>query len=369
MKMAMIAGLATAVPEHVLEQEEAQTFASQHFGWPEREAKRMSSVFTHAGVHRRYLGAPLAWLTTHHSFAERNARYQEVASALARAASQAALVDAGMSADDISALIFVSSTGIATPSLDTNLITDLGMRPNVKRMPLWGLGCAGGAAGLARAADWADVHEGGSVLLVCVELCSLTFIASDQSKRNLIGAALFGDGAAAVIVCGESSSKCRSRRLVATVMGSHSHLFPDSRDIMGWDVREEGLGVIFSRDIPSLVEREMAGQIKQLLEENSLTRDDLDLFIAHPGGAKVLTAYQRALACPPDWLTDAAGVLADYGNMSSPTVLFVLARTLAHSSDEHPHPRNAALAALGPGFCCEQVLLRLTANSYTNCIV
>lgn len=352
-----IASVGTAVPPYTVTQEQAKEFARAHFAMSQREAQRLLPVFDHAGVKQRQLGAPLEWLQEQRDFAQKNERYQYAASALARDAVLAALDASPYEAKDVDALLYVTSTGIATPSLDVRLISDLGLRSDVLRMPIWGLGCAGGAAGLARAADFARAHPGSVVMVVCVELCSLTFIGTDRSTQNLVGTALFGDGAAAAIVVGDDRAPAGD---AVRVLAARSHLFADSEDIMGWDVRTEGLAVIFSRDIPTLVEREMAAQVDAMLATHNLSRQDLSHFIAHPGGAKVLTAYQKALACPSTWLRHAASVLADHGNMSSPTVLFVLQRALADRRDSaDQEPGYGVLAALGPGFSCEQVLLAL----------
>lgn len=358
--MPVIVSVETAVPPHPLPQELAKAFAREHFSMSLRDATRLLPVFDHAGVSQRYLGAPLDWLQSPHGFAEKNERYQTVAAAIASEAATKALAQTPFAPTDIDAVLYVTSTGIATPSLDVKLITALGLRNDVSRLPIWGLGCAGGAAGLARAADWTRAHPDHVVLLVCVELCSLTFIGSDHSTRNLVGAALFGDGAAAAIVVGTDRAASAGLTIGADILGARSFLFSDSQDIMGWDVTDEGLAVVFSRDIPTLVEKEMAEQVDAMLALHGLDRRDLAHFIAHPGGAKVIAAYARALDCPIDWLRHAASVLSDYGNMSSPTVLFVLSRAIAERREHLAAPRQyGILAALGPGFSCEQVLLSM----------
>jgi len=366
--MCFIAALGTALPDFSLPQEEAKRFARHHFAMSDRDADRLLPVFDHAGVHHRHLGATLEWLEAKPSFAQKNERYQTIAAQLAFAAASCALLKTQYEATDIDALIYVTSTGIATPSLDVHLITDLGLRDNVARLPLWGLGCAGGAVGLARAADWTQAHPDSVVLVVCVELCSLTFISDDRSTRNLVGAALFGDGAAAAILVGEARADRAhtpysetGQVAPARVIGARSHLFADTRDIMGWDIRDEGLAVVFSRDIPTFVTKELGAQVAAMLEQFGLTRNQLVQFIAHPGGAKVLTAYAKALDCPDQWLHHASAVLSQHGNMSSPTVLFVLERVLEERRAAHEPPPQGygILAALGPGFSCEQILLAL----------
>lgn len=347
--MPSIVSVATALPSHTVEQAQARDFVARLFGSHSRDVERMLSIFDHAQICRRHLAAPPEWFARPHGLKEKNALYQEVAKDLGTRAAAGAIAHTGLNAHDIDAIVFVSSTGLATPSLDVTLAARLGCRPDVTRIPLWGLGCAGGAAGIARASEYVAAHPDRVALVVAVELCSLTFVWGDWSRNNLVGTALFSDGAAAAIVAGDGTPQSPAR---PRVVGSLSHLFPDTQDVMAWDVRDDGLGVIFSRDIPLLVEQEMGGQIDTLFRKFGENRGRLSGLILHPGGPKVLDAYARSVGVPPVWLEDSRHVLQEYGNMSSPTVLFVLERSLRRKA-----PGLSVLAALGPGFSCEQVLL------------
>ncbi|HUF47368.1 MAG TPA: 3-oxoacyl-[acyl-carrier-protein] synthase III C-terminal domain-containing protein [Vicinamibacterales bacterium] len=341
-----VAGIATAVPACILPQANARAFARGFFADSFDDIDRLLAAFDHTGIERRYLARPLEWYREPRSFPEKNAVYREAALELGERASRGALTSAGVKPGDIGALLFVSTTGLSTPSLDSHLIQRLGLPATTVRLPVWGLGCAGGAAGLARAANLA-VALGAPVLLVAVEICSSTFVHSDRSKANLIATALFGDGAAAVVVTPGSGG--------AEVLSGHSHLVEASEDVMGWTLADEGLQVVFSRDIPQIV-RGLAGDVAAAAARRAGVQPaDVSRFIFHPGGAKVLAAYRETFGLTTDGLRHAASVLADYGNMSSPSVLFVLERFLA------AEPRSgepALLLALGPGFSAESVVLR-----------
>lgn len=358
----MIAAVETAVPPYIVTREEAKEVARQLFASSFRDLDRLLPVFDHAAIEKRHFCVPLEWFTTPKSFQEKNETYQKAAVELGTKAAAAALDKAQIQAQEVDAIFFVSSTGIATPSLDVPIAQALSLREDVKRMPLFGLGCAGGASGLARASDYIKAHPEDIALLIAVELCGLTFVHGDHSKSNLIGTALFSDGAAAALIIGEERIANTGLNLHGPrIVGSKSQLWPNSEAVMGWDVRDEGLSVIFSRDIPSLVRREMADQVSQLLDDYQITRHELSAFIAHPGGAKVLEAYQTALSIPESWLDAAREVLSSYGNMSSPSVLFVLKKMLEQMPKTlSTTAKYGILAALGPGFSCEQVLLEFT---------
>jgi len=343
---ARIAAVATAVPDHELRQADARAFARAFFERDFKDIDRLLDAFDHTGIETRQLARPLEWYAEPHGFPEKNAVYRQHALALAEAAARKALAACGLDAADLGGLLFVSTTGLSTPSLDGRLIQQLGMRRSAVRLPVWGLGCAGGAVGLGHAAGLA-VALGEPVLLVAVEICSVTFVHGDRSKSNLIATALFGDGAAAVVVTPGGGG--------AEVLGRHSHLVDDSEDVMGWTIRDEGLQVVFSRSIPQIVRSLAIEFVRDAASAVHVDRSDLTRFVFHPGGAKVLAAYQDAFGLSQQQLRHAAGVLRDHGNMSSPSVLFVLERFLR---DEPPAGRPAFLMALGPGFSAESVMLR-----------
>lgn len=332
-----LVSLATAVPPHVLEQNDVARRAAGLFGGGEAEAERFASVYRNAGINARQSTVPLEWYLEDHGAAERSARYLESALTLAVAATEQALARAGLAAADIDAIIAVSSTGIATPSLDARLMDVLAFRRNTVRLPIFGLGCAGGVMGMARAASIASSMPGSRVLLVVVELCGLTFRKGDQSKSNRVATALFGDGAVALILGADGDGP---------VLGpSGEHTWPGTLDVMGWDVVEDGLKVVFSRDIPSLVRAEVLPATEGFLADHGMTLADIDGYICHPGGARVLDALEAVFALPRGGLADAREVLRDHGNMSAPTVLFVLEAAIRAGKRG-----RQLMIALGPGF-------------------
>ncbi len=365
--MPRILSVATAQPEHVVRQDEAREFCRALFGDAHADIDRLLDVFANTRIEERRLAAPIDWFGSEHPFPERNALYVVEAVRLAEVVARAALDHAGVAPRDVGHLIFVSTTGIATPSLDARLMNRIDFSPHMRRTPVWGLGCAGGAAGLARAAEWARIESGTTVLLISVELCSLTFQVSDLSKSNLIATSLFADGAAAVVVGGDDAREMSARlgerhgerispRVGPRVVAARSTLFPDTEDVMGWEVNERGLKVIFSRDIPAIVRELVRENAEEFLAEHGLALADVAHVVAHPGGTKVMSAYEEAFGLAPDAMRHAREVLRLAGNMSSPTVLFVLARFL---DDPRVRPGDwGLLTALGPGFSSELVLLR-----------
>lgn len=338
-----IAGIATALPEHAVTQAEVRAFARRRFA-DLPAIDRLLGAFDNTGIATRRLARPLSWYEQDHDFPAKNAVWHETALALANAATRRALARSGCAAGDVAALVFVSTTGIATPSLDGRLIQDLGLRRSTARVPLWGLGCAGGAAGLARAAELCR-GIGRPVVLVAVEVCSATFVPGDRSTSNVIATALFADGAAAVVLVPGADGP--------QIVGGHTHLLDDSEDVMGWNVRTEGLAVRFARSIPGIVLATMPRFVADA--QATIGGAPLRHMIVHPGGAKVLAAYADALDLPPARFASAHAVLRDHGNMSSPTALFVLERFLA---DNAPTGEHGLVVGLGPGFAAEAAILR-----------
>jgi alkylresorcinol/alkylpyrone synthase len=341
----------TAVPPHVLTQEEAKAFARRFFGPAHPDIERRLSVFDNARIATRRICAPLDWFREPRSVREKNARYVSQAVRLGAEASVACLEKAGVSPREVDQVVFVSTTGLATPSLDAALIETLSMKPGTRRIPVWGLGCAGGVAGVAHAYELARGRPEARILVVAVELCSVTFQFQDTSLSNFVATALFGDGAAAVLVAGDDS------RRGPEILAAGSHLFPDSRDVMGWNFDEAGMQVVFSRAIPGIIAREAGRDIGGFLDTHGLSLDAVDHFIAHPGGIKVLEAYERALSLVPERTADAREILRAYGNMSSASVLFVLDRFLDRDAKAMAGTLGL-MTALGPGFSSEKVLLR-----------
>ena len=331
-------GLSTTVPPYRLRQ--ADVIAQAHglfAGGPSEDLERLLPVYLNAGIETRYSCVPLEWYTRPHGWAEKNRLYLENAVALIEKATLDCLARAGLGVGDVDMVVSVSTSGIATPSLDALLAERLDMRRDVQRLPVFGLGCAGGVLGLARAAAMAQASPGTNVLFLVVELCALTFRHTDQSKSNVIATALFGDGAAAALV------SCAGDGPALTTWGEHT--WPRSLDIMGWRVEDDGLGVLFSRNIPAIIRADLRAVLDGFLELHGLTLVDIDRFLCHPGGAKVINALEEALELPPGGLAISRAVLRDYGNMSAATVMFVLERAL-----EKRQSGRYLLSAVGPGF-------------------
>jgi alkylresorcinol/alkylpyrone synthase len=330
-----VVALATAVPGNLLDQE-AVVERARHLFAGAAGLDRLLPVFAASGIRRRYSSVPLDWFQQPHGWPERNRRYLATALDLLESAAGRALDCAGMPRSEIGAIVVVSTTGIATPSLDALLIDRMRLAPTVQRLPIFGLGCAGGVIGLARAATLAAAMPDKAVLLLVVELCSLTFRGGDRTKSNIVAAALFGDGAAAALLhCGGKGP---------AVMAAGEHTWPQSLDIMGWEVAEDGLKPVFSRNIPRLVADRMGAATRDFLGRHGLSLGDIDRFVCHPGGPKVIDALEHAFGLDPGALDDARAVLREYGNMSAASVLFVLERMLDKAWE------RALITALGPGF-------------------
>ena len=358
-----LVALATARPGHVVRQEDARALVTALFrNRLTAEDQRLFAVFENTGIERRHICMPLEWYAGDHDFGARNDLYVKHALALAGEAIGTALANAGLGPRDVDHLVFVSSTGVATPSLDARLANTLGLRGDVRRTPIWGLGCAGGAAGLARARDFALADPGACVVLVALELCSLTFQREEVTRRNLVATSLFSDGAAAALVLGAEATRGRAAPPARPLelVAARSTLWPGTLDVMGWEVDATGLHVVFSRDIPSIVRDWVRPNVDAFLAAHGLSLETLTHVIAHPGGPKVLAAYAEALGLPPAAFRHAAAVLRESGNMSSPTCLFVLERALA--AGDIRAGDSAILAALGPGFASEIVLMRGLAD-------
>ncbi|CAN5324449.1 type III polyketide synthase [soil metagenome] len=307
---------------------------------------RMLPVFDTAGVRTRRSAMPIDWYLTPRTWPERAAAYGEVATDLFAQAAQTALDEAGLKGSDVDVIVTVSSTGIATPSLEARAMGRMGFRPDAQRVPVFGLGCAGGATGLALASKLAKATPGALVLLVVVELCTLSFRMEDLTKADIIATALFGDGAAACVLrTGEVG--------FAEVSGSAEHTWPDTLDVMGWRVEATGLGVIFDRAIPPFARDNLAPAIRSMLKSQALDVSDIDRFICHPGGMKVIEAIESCLSLGQGALDHERHVLSDRGNMSAPTVLYVLDRARKAGL-----PSRSVVTALGPGFTASTVTLK-----------
>ena len=335
-----VVGIGTAVPKYELLQADARRFAAGFFESDLRGLDRLLPIFDNTTIAKRHLVRPIEWFGEPHSFETRNAVYIESALALAEAAARRAIADSGVAPDELGAIVFVSTTGIATPSLDARLVQTLNLRRSISRVPIWGLGCAGGASGLSVATEIARAKSQ-PVLLIAVEVCSSTFVYEDRTKSNLVATALFGDGAAAVVVGVEP-------RL--PVLQGYSHLIDDSEHVMSWTLRDTGLNVRFSTSIPRLVNDLAPTLVEEARAAASMRTKTFAHWVLHPGGAKVLEAYRRSLSLDEVALAPSQYTLQHYGNMSSPTVLFVLERFMR---DVPKAGAPGLLLALGPGFCAE----------------
>jgi alkylresorcinol/alkylpyrone synthase len=340
--------VATAVPPHLIEQRDAAAASHRCFADRIEDFELLARVFENAGILRRYAVRPLEWYLQPLGWPERNRAYLDGATQLFTEAATRVLERAGVGAGHVDTIVTVSSTGISTPSLEARVADRMGFGVDVERVPVFGLGCAGGVSGLSIAARLAQSRPG-IVLLVAVELCTLAFRLDKLSKENIVATALFGDGAAACLLqAGEAG--------IADVEMSGQHTWPDTLDIMGWDVDPQGLGVIFDRAIPPFAEANVAPALAGILGRAGLRLSDVDRFACHPGGAKVIVALERALSLEQGSLDHERIVLADYGNMSAPTALFVLERLV-----EAGLASRTLLTAMGPGFTASCLSLKRAA--------
>ena len=345
MRSVGLLSLATALPPYRISQSEAKAVGRELFGGRRALFDRLSGVFDNAGIAERAIVAPVGWYGENHGWAERNRVYLEAADALFLAAARDSIERAGLTPSDIDGVVAVSSTGIATPSLEARNGPALGLRGDVRRVPLFGLGCAGGVTGLATAARLASAEPGSRWLFVTVETCSISIRLDSDEPAAIVAAALFGDGAAAAVVSSEGAA-------LATIGGGGEKLWPDTLGIMGWRVEDPGLAVVFDRAIPPFIEAELAEAVDAMLGAMGLARGNVGRFCCHPGGVKVIDAIETALALPRETLDLERQVLRDHGNMSAPTVLFVLDRLIARGL-----PGRTMLTAFGPGFTCAGLVL------------
>ena len=344
-----IHALATATPLHVLDQTMGAAVAEDLLGSAFEDFGRLRTIYRNAGIDHRQLARPVDWYTSPRSIVERTEVYLEVALDLFVEASQKALAEASIAADEVDVIVTVSSTGIATPSLEARAMGRMGFRSDVSRVPVFGLGCAGGVSGLGLAAKMARVGQGATVLFVTVELCSLALRTENVGKADIVSTALFGDGAAACVIRAGDEG-------FTQIVGSAEKTWADTLDIMGWQMEPAGLGVVLNRAIPAFARKEFRGAIEEMLAPQDLRIEDVDRFICHPGGAKVVDAIEAALALPQGSLNEEREVLRLHGNMSAPTALFVLDRVRKEGL-----PPLSVMAALGPGFTASTVTLRSDA--------
>jgi alkylresorcinol/alkylpyrone synthase len=343
---AKIISVATAVPKYKISQDDIGKAAARIFGMSMGDFTRLAPVYGNAAIKTRYSCVPLEWYERPCPFSERNRLYQENAVNLLAEAGQKALAAANLSFDNIDGLVVVSSSGIATPSLDALLMERLHLKRTMERLPIFGLGCVGGVLGLARTAQLARGAPDKRYLYMVVELCGLDFIFSDRTKSNVIATALFADGASAAVISCKGTGPA--------IAGWSEHTWADSLNVMGWDVTDDGLRVVFSQDIPSIVRNDFGRVVDSFLSSQKLERKDMAGYLCHPGGAKVIDAIESALDLAPGHLRHAREILRDYGNMSAATVMFVLEAGL-----RSPSKGYHLISSFGPGFTTGLVLMQV----------
>jgi alkylresorcinol/alkylpyrone synthase len=344
-----IASVAHAFPAHYYRQEELLAALEARWGSQFFNPQRLERLHRNVMVGGRHLALPIENYADLTTWGRANDAWIRVAEKIGGAAILGALDKAGLQVGDVDTLYTTTVTGVATPSLDARLVNRIGLSTNLKRIPMFGLGCLAGAAGVARAADYVRGYPDQVAVLLSVELCSLTVQAEDLSIPNLIATGLFGDGAAAVVVVGEDRPEAGPR-----VIASRSIFYPNTERVMGWDISERGFSIVLSAEVPEMVSEHLVGDVDAFLAEHSLRREDIARWIAHPGGPKVLRAMEESLELPEGALDLTWRSLREVGNLSSTSVLLVLEEVLA----EPPPPGSFGLmTAMGPGFCSELVLL------------
>ena len=353
--MSTIATVRAALPPHRYPQAEITAmFGDVVLGTDRSRRPLLQKVHASAGVTTRHLAQPLQDYRDPQDFGRSNDLWIATGLELGGRALVDALTAAGLTPADVDCIVTVSVTGVAAPSLDARLVPLVGLRPDVKRVPVFGLGCVAGAAGVARIHDYLAGHPDDVAVLVSVELCSLTLQRDDSSTANLVASGLFGDGAAAVVMLGRRRAGPAALRM-PRVLATRSRLYPDTEDVMGWQVGAGGFRIVLSADVPGVVARHLREDVDSFLYDADLKLDDVTCLVVHPGGPKVLSAVTGALDRPMDDVAVTRDLLAANGNLSSASVLHVLERTMA---DPPPPGAHGLMMAMGPGFCSELVLLQ-----------
>jgi len=336
---------------HKIAQQEAKEQARSMFAENFPQVDRLIHAFDNTEIVTRNFCEPLDYYTIPNTFEERNDEYLKMSLTWSVKAIEECVIKANIRKEDITDILFVSTTGLATPSLDALIINEMRLNPHINRMPIFGLGCGGGVSGMAKANALAKANPDAVVLLVAVELCSLTLLRNDYSKSNFIGSSLFSDGIAACIVKGDNHPNDTG----VTYQASSSKLYYDSLEVMGWDFKDTGFKVLFSKDIPTFINEHVREDIDRFLTGQGLALSDIKNFIFHPGGKKVLDAYTDALGVEGDFLQKTRSVMNNYGNMSSVTVLYVLEKFMNEGFEDG----YGLMMAMGPGFSSEMVLLKM----------
>ncbi len=346
-----ISAVSSAFPKNYYSQDTLSDYLERSWSSKLRRPGAVRRFHDVVGVDGRYLALPLERYDSITDWGEANNLWIECAQDLGGRALMGALAEAGLEPEDLDAIYFVSVTGIASPSIDARLVNRLGLSPNIKRIPIFGLGCVAGAAGISRAADYVRGFRHHHAALISVELCSLTLQREDLSVANLIASGLFGDGAAAAIISGADTPQTGPE-----VLDTRSVFYPNTEEVMGWDISRKGFRIVLSRDVPLMVETHLAADVDSFLADHHLERQDISKWILHTGGPKVLKATEKALALSEGALDASWNCLRRVGNLSSASVVLVLEEVLKNA----PPGKGslALLAAMGPAFCSELVLLR-----------
>lgn len=347
-----VCAVATALPPHYASQSELAAALKRLWSTQHYNVERFEQLLQAVQVDGRYLALPTDAYFELDTFARCNDRWIECAQALGERVCRDVLAQAQLMPDQIDHIFFTTVTGIATPSIDARLVNRIGLRSDIKRTPLFGLGCVAGAAGLARVGDYLRAFPRQRSLLVSVELCSLTLQRQDLSVANVIASGLFGDGAAAVLVCGAEHATAGAPRIV----DSHAVLYPDTERVMGWDLVDTGFKIVLSAQVPELVRMHVRKDVDAFLQRHGLRRGDITHWIVHSGGPKVLEALSDALELDAGALDRSWCSLRQVGNLSSASVLFVL-RSFLQEAQAQPGDLGVVMA-MGPAFCSEMVLLR-----------
>ncbi|MDB5138034.1 MAG: hypothetical protein JWP37_4637 [Mucilaginibacter sp.] len=330
--------------------EQARAMFAENFP----QVDRLIHAFDNTEIITRNFCEPLSYYTIQNTFEERNDEYLKMALTWSVKAVEDCIAKAKIEKEEITDILFVSTTGLATPSIDALIINEMRLNPHINRMPIFGLGCGGGVSGMAKANALAKANPDAVVLLVAVELCSLTLLRNDYSKSNFIGSSLFSDGIAACIIKGDNHADENGVKYQA----SSSKLYYDSLEVMGWDFKDTGFKVLFSKDIPTFINEHVKEDIDKFLAGQGIELNDIKNFIFHPGGKKVLDAYTDALGVEGDFLQKTRSVMNNYGNMSSVTVLYVLECFMNEGFEDG----YGLMMAMGPGFSSEMVLLKMKNN-------
>ncbi len=353
-----ILSVASALPPRIYSQQEITAALMRIWADQLPKPALLQRLHANCGVSNRHLTLDIDHYEKMTGFGDANTRWIEAAVEFGGEAVRKAVAAAGLAMEDLGAIFFVSVTGIANPSVDARLVNTLGLSRNIKRIPIFGLGCVAGAAGLARTADYVRAFPKQYAVLLSVELCSLNWQFGDASTANMIATGLFGDGAAAVILAGDKTPQeaMTPPGTALRVIDTRSVFYPGTEDTMGWDISEDGFRILLSPNVPEVIKANLRGDMDAFLADHGLTRSDIASWIVHTGGPKVLQAIETTLELPPDALKASWNSLNNIGNLSSASVLMILEETLREN--RQPAGSYSVLSAMGPGFCSEFLLLQ-----------